>query len=141
MLHTVPWSAFIQTVLALTSGYYVVILAMFYRKEIKSILRKKGLPAAIILNLAGMISSRHLLAQADGNNGINQANSMVRSYFDSGANLVYAVGAIVALIGAVRVHSKWNSSHSEAAKEAALWFGGCVFLVVVTTVIKSFFGV
>src|SRR5450631_3214465 len=34
---------------------------------------------------------------ADGNTGINQANTMVRSYFDTGVNLMYAVGARVIL--------------------------------------------
>src|SRR5579859_5065165 len=141
MLHAISWQTFIQTVLALTGIYYIAVLSMYYRKEMKSILRKKALPLVTILTLSGTIGNKHLLAQADGNNGINQANTMVRSYYDSGSNLVYAIGAIVALIGAARVHSKWNGSHTEAAKEAALWFGGCVFLVVVTTVIKSFFGV
>lgn len=77
---------------------------------------------------------------ADGNNGINQANTMIRSYFDTGTQLMYAVGAILALIGAVRVYSLWGSHNGEATKAAAAWFGSCVFLVVVSTVIRSFFG-
>ncbi|MBS1935675.1 MAG: DUF4134 family protein, partial [Bacteroidetes bacterium] len=36
---------------------------------------------------------------ADGNAGINQANTTVRGYFDAGTNLMYAVGAILGLIG------------------------------------------
>ena len=39
----------------------------------------------------------------DGNAGINEANTKVRGYFDAGTNLMYAVGAIVGLIGAVKV--------------------------------------
>src|SRR5438445_9568136 len=71
---------------------------------------------------------------ADGNNGINQANTMVRSYFDAGTQLMYAVGAILALIGAIRVYQLWGSHNGEAGKAAAGWFGSCVFLVVVSTV-------
>jgi hypothetical protein len=77
----------------------------------------------------------------DGNAGINEANTKVRSYFQSGTNLMYAVGAIVGLIGAVKVFQKWNSGDHDTGKVAAAWFGSCVFLVVVATVIKSFFGV
>jgi len=77
---------------------------------------------------------------ADGNNGISQANSMIRSYFDTATQLMYGIGAILAIIGAVRVYQLWGSHHGEAAKAAAAWFGSCVFLVVVSTVIKSFFG-
>jgi hypothetical protein len=90
--------------------------------------------------LAALFLSLGLFAQ-DGNAGIQEANTKVRSYFDSGTNLMYAVGAIVGLIGAVKVYQKWNSGDHDTGKVAAAWFGSCVFLVVVATVIKSFFGV
>jgi hypothetical protein len=77
----------------------------------------------------------------DGNQGINEANQKVRSYFASGTNLMYAIGAIVGLIGAVKVYQKWNSGDQDTGKVAAAWFGSCVFLVIVATVIKSFFGI
>ena len=77
---------------------------------------------------------------ADGNAGINQANTFVRGYFDSGVNLVYAIGALVGLIGAVKVYQKWNHGDHDTGKVAAAWFGSCIFLVIVATVLKSFFG-
>jgi hypothetical protein len=77
----------------------------------------------------------------DGNAGINEANTKVRSYFAAGTDLMYAVGAIVGLIGAVKVYQKWNAGDPDTGKVAAAWFGSCVFLVVVATVIKSFFGI
>jgi len=77
----------------------------------------------------------------DGLAGINEANQKVRSYFDAGTQLMYAVGALLGLIGAVKVYQKWNAGDPDTGKVAAAWFGSCVFLVVVTTVIKSFFGV
>ena len=80
------------------------------------------------------------LAQ-DGNAGINQANTQVRSYFTSGTNLMYAIGALLGLIGAVKVYQKWSAGDPDTGKVAAAWFGSCVFLVIVATVIKSFFGV
>ena len=82
-----------------------------------------------------------LCISLDGNAGINAANTQVRSYFAAGTNLMYAVGAIVGLIGAVKVYQKWNSGDQDTGKVAAAWFGSCVFLVIVATVIKSFFGV
>ena len=77
----------------------------------------------------------------DGIEGINVANSKVRSYFAAGTNLMYAVGAILGLIGAVKVYQKWNAGDQDTGKVAAAWFGSCIFLVVVATVIQSFFGV
>jgi len=89
--------------------------------------------------LASGLSTMILSAQ-DGNAGIQQANTMVRSYFDNGTLLMYAVGAILGLIGAVKVYQKWNAGDPDTGKVAAAWFGSCIFLVVVTTVIRSFFG-
>ena len=87
-----------------------------------------------------MILTAVALAQ-DGNAGINEANTKVRSYFAAGTNLMYAVGAVLGLIGAVKVYSKWNSGDPDTGIVAAAWFGSCVFHVVVATVIRSFFGV
>lgn len=77
----------------------------------------------------------------DGIEGINEANTKVRSYFAAGTNLMYAVGAILGLIGAVKVYQKWNAGDQDTGKVAAAWFGSCIFLVVVATVIQSFFGI
>ncbi len=87
-----------------------------------------------------LLISFYVSAQ-NGNAGINAANTQVRSYFAAGTNLMYAVGAIVGLIGAVKVYQKWNSGDQDTGKVAAAWFGSCVFLVIVATVLKSFFGV
>jgi hypothetical protein len=77
----------------------------------------------------------------DGVAGINEANTKVRGYFDAGTNLMYAVGAILGLIGGVKVYQKWSNGAPDTGSVAAAWFGSCVFLVVVATVLKSFFGV
>lgn len=77
----------------------------------------------------------------DGKAGIQEANKTVRGYFDDGTKLMYAVGAILGLIGAIKVYQKWNSGDQDTSKVAAAWFGSCIFLVIVATVIKSFFGV
>ena len=76
----------------------------------------------------------------DGNAGINQATTLVNGYFAAGVNLMYAVGAILGLIGAIKVYQKWNHGDHDTGKVAAAWFGSCIFLVIVATVIKSFFG-
>ncbi|MEI9945838.1 MAG: DUF4134 domain-containing protein [Chitinophagaceae bacterium] len=100
--------------------------------------RKQKIRMAYLLLL--LLSGAVVFAQ-DGNAGINQANQQVRSYFAAGTNLMYAIGAVVGLIGAVKVYQKWNSGDPDTGKVAAAWFGSCVFLVVVATVIRSFFGV
>lgn len=101
--------------------------------------RKKIVKAGAI---ASLLIIQILQAKAqDGNAGIQQANTQVRGYFESGCNLMYAIGAIAGLIGAVKVYQKWNSGDQDTSKVAAAWFGSCIFLVVVATIIKSFFGI
>lgn len=91
--------------------------------------------------VAVLLASVLQAQQADGNAGINEATSKVKSYFDTGTNLMYAIGAITGLVGAIKVYSKWNHGDHDTGKVAAAWFGSCVFLVVVATVLKSFFGI
>ena len=100
----------------------------------------KRVKKKLLLMLPGLFITAILIAQ-DGNAGINDANTKVRSYFQSGTNLMYAVGAILGLIGAVKVYQKWNSGDHDTSKTAAAWFGSCVFLVVVTSVIRAFFAI
>lgn len=76
----------------------------------------------------------------DGAAGINEADTQVRSYFEPGTNLMYAIGAVLGLVGAVKVFQKWNAGDQDTGKVAAAWFGSCIFLVVVATVLQSFFG-
>ncbi|WP_345954641.1 DUF4134 domain-containing protein [Mucilaginibacter sp. PAMB04168] len=77
----------------------------------------------------------------DGSAGITEATNKVKGYFDAGCNLMYAIGAVVGIIGAVKVFGKWNGGEPDTNKVAAAWFGSCIFLVVVATVLKSFFGI
>ena len=67
----------------------------------KGSLNKKSVSRYV---LSGALLLYRLAAIAqDGNAGINEANQKVRSYFASGTNLMYAIGAVVGLIGAVKV--------------------------------------
>lgn len=77
----------------------------------------------------------------DGAAGIQEATNKVKGYFSTATSLMYAIGAIVGIVGAVKVFNKWNSGDPDTNKVAASWFGSCIFLVVVATVLKSFFGV
>lgn len=92
------------------------------------------------LLLTALVLFSFAAAAQDGNAGITAATTQVRSYFQSGVNLMYSIGAIVGLVGAVKVFNKWNSGEPDTGKVAAAWFGSCVFLVIVATVLSSFFG-
>ena len=107
-------------------------------KELKKLGKVK---VSLFLIFMMMVTCCFSVYAQDGLAGINEANQRVRSYFDAGTELMYAVGALLGLIGAVKVYQKWNAGDPDTGKVAAAWFGSCIFLVVVATVIKSFFGV
>jgi succinate dehydrogenase/fumarate reductase cytochrome b subunit len=93
------------------------------------------------LLMGGLLVRVWALAQtADGNQGLDEANTLVRGYYTSTTNLMFAIGAILGIVGAIRVAVMWFNGEPHMGKVAAMWFGACIFLVVVATVIKSFFG-
>jgi len=73
--------------------------------------------------------------------GIDAATSSLTSYVDPISTLILAIGAVVGLIGGIRVYIKWNSGDQDINKELMSWGGSCLFLVLVSVVIKAFFGV
>ena len=81
----------------------------------------------------------HAQAQDGGDAGIRDATARVSNYFDVGTSLIYAIGAVAGLVGAVKVYTKWNSGDQDTMKVASGWFGSCIFLVVVATVLRAFF--
>lgn len=78
---------------------------------------------------------------AGGTTGINAATSSLTSYVDPISTLCLAIGAVVGIIGGVRVYIKWNSGDQDINKELMGWGGSCLFLVLVSVVIKAFFGI
>ncbi|MCF0075404.1 DUF4134 domain-containing protein [Dyadobacter sp. CY261] len=101
--------------------------------------KNPGVWYALSLTIAASLATTIAWAQ-DGAAGISEADSQVRSYFEPGTNLMYAIGAVLGLVGAVKVFQKWNAGDQDTGKVAAAWFGSCIFLVVVATVLQSFFG-
>ena len=94
----------------------------------------------IILSAALLIAAASsAFAQDNGLAGINEATSMVTSYFDPGTKLIYAIGAVVGLIGGVKVYGKFSSGDPDTSKTAASWFGACIFLIVAARFLRSFF--
>ena len=96
--------------------------------------RRRPIAAMLLLTVA-----IQMFAAGNGLSGINEATSMVTSYFDPGTKLVYAIGAVVGLIGGIKVYSKWSSGDPDTSKTAASWFGACIFLIVAATILRSFF--
>ena len=105
-------------------------------KKIMTMTPKKKQIILAALLLAANISA---FAQGNGMAGITEATSMVTSYFEPATKLIYAIGAVVGLIGGVKVYGKFSAGDPDVSKVAASWFGACIFLIVSATILRSFF--
>ena len=92
-----------------------------------------------LFSAALLLAASSAFAQGNDLSGINEATSMVTSYFDPATKLIYAIGAVVGLIGGVKVYGKFSSGDPDTSKTAASWFGACIFLIVAATILRSFF--
>lgn len=93
----------------------------------------------LVFAAAMLLAASGAFAQGDGSAGITEATQMVTSYFDPATQLIYAIGAVVGLIGGVKVYNKFSSGDPDTSKTAASWFGACIFLIVAATILRSFF--
>ena len=93
----------------------------------------------LFLSAALLLAASSTFAQGNGLSGITEATSMMTLYLDPATKLVYAVGAVVGLIGGVKVYGKFSSGDPDTSKVAASWFGACIFLIVAATILRSFF--
>ena len=105
------------------------------KKNVSKFVNKKFVAYAALM--AASVTTA--MAQGNGLAGINEATSMVTSYFEPGTKLIYAIGAVVGLIGGVKVYGKFSSGDPDTSKTAASWFGACIFLIVAATILRSFF--
>ncbi|RKR81883.1 uncharacterized protein DUF4134 [Mucilaginibacter gracilis] len=80
-------------------------------KKIGKVLSRRVPAKRYLLSLGlavfNVLCSLSLFAQ-DGSAGIDEATNKVKGYFESGCNLMYAIGAVVGLVGAVKVFNKWK---------------------------------
>lgn len=93
--------------------------------------------------LALLLTSTSSFAQnaQGGISGIEAADKALRSYFRPLGTLILVIGAIVGLIGAVKVFGKFSQGDPDATKSLAAWAGACLFLVLAGSVLSGFFGV
>lgn len=85
------------------------------------------------------VSAQSVFAQ--GAAGIDAASSELATYVDPIANLILVIGAIVGLLGGIRVYIKWNSGDQDVQKAIMGWFGSAVFILAIGVAVRTFFGV
>ena len=87
-------------------------------------MNRKKIGMILLLTLA-MTTGAY--AQGNGMAGINEATKMVTSYFDPATKLIYAIGAVVGLIGGIKVYNKFASGDPDTSKNGCLLVWGLYF--------------
>jgi hypothetical protein len=100
---------------------------------------KKNWKQRALLAVGLLIFNTATFAQAGV--AIDAAANSVKSVFGNVSNLILIIGAVVGLVGGIRVYIKWNNGDNDVNKSLVGWIGSCVFLVLVAVILKAFFGV
>ena len=69
-----------------------------------------------VFSAAVLLAASSAFAQGNGMAGITEATNMVTSYFDPATKLIYAIGAVVGLIGGVKVYGKFSSGEAAGSR-------------------------
>lgn len=89
------------------------------------------------------LSSSLAFAQPGGINAgataLQGLTSSLEAYIDPVTSVVYVIAAIVGIIGAFRVYTKWQDGKDNVMSVAGGWFGSCLFLLVANTVLRAMF--
>jgi type IV secretory pathway VirB2 component (pilin) len=51
-------------------------------------------------------------------------------------HMLYAFGAVLAIIGAIRINYKWNMGKEGIDGEIVMWVGGILFLLLGTYIVE-----
>ena len=121
-------------VFQLFNAYIFVVEFNFMSHLTDSTMRKR-----IFFSVLSVFAVASAFAQGQGLAGINEATSMMTSYFDPATKLCYAIGAVLGLVGGIKTYSKFSSGDPDTSKTAASWFFACIFLIVAATILRSFF--
>ena len=73
--------------------------------------------------------------------GITEAQTQVQGTFSAVSRLMLIIGAVIGVVGAIRIYIKWNNGDQDVTKSIIAWAGAALFLVISGTVIGLIFNV
>lgn len=108
------------------------------KRGFETVNRKAILAIGAIMTAPAMVR-----AQAGGTfgEGIQSATDEITGAANTLSTLCLAIGAVVGLVGAVRIYIKWNNGDQDVTKSILGWGGAALFLIASGAVIRGFFGV
>lgn len=74
-----------------------------------------------------------------GKAAISDAATGIAKYQDAVQKLVYAIAAVVGIVGAFSVYFKMQNGDQDVKKSVMMTVGGCIALIALATAIPAFF--
>lgn len=107
----------------------------------KNVLAKANVSAKryCTLFLLGAMYGVQAFAQGVGGKGFASATTEIQSYATPVKNLMYAIAAVIALVGAFNVYFKMQNGDQDVKKTIMMTIGGCVAMVAMATALPMFF--
>lgn len=68
------------------------------------------------------------------------ATGQISGYISSVKKLLYAIAAIIALVGAFNVYHKMTNGDQDVKKTIMLTLGGCIAMLALSEALPAFFG-
>lgn len=96
---------------------------------------KRGFAAFVLGAMYGV----QAFAQSVGGKGFASATTEIQSYATPVKNLMYAIAAVIALVGAFNVYFKMQNGDQDVKKTIMMTIGGCVAMVAMATALPMFF--
>ena len=79
-------------------------------------------------------------AQTDAGSGaISTAAQTIRRYQQPVQNLMYAIAAVIGIVGAFSVYFKMQNGDQDVKKTIMMTVGGCIAMVALATALPAFF--
>ena len=84
-----------------------------------------------------LLLSQKLLAQDELKQAVEGATTQITNAKDGAIRLGKAAAAIVGVVGAIAVYSKWSNGESDVRKASASWLGGLLFIAIAFVILES----
>lgn len=110
---------------------------------IQSTLKKLNYRPLLMLLLMLVVGASICYAQTGGGSAgataIYDAAGIIRNYAPAVQKLMYAIAAVIVLVGAFNVYFKMQNGDQDVKKTIMLTLGGCIAFVVMAEALPRFF--
>lgn len=98
-------------------------------------------PARVVMTVACalIIYAGDAMASSKGAAGFTKATTEISSYQTPVSNLMKAIAAVIALVGAFNVYFKMQNGDQDVKKSIMLTIGGCVSFIALSEALPLFF--